>query len=79
MLTEDRQSILRLTFGVTLVFSLGLILDWPLAIIGSVFTAIFLQSPVAMPIGISTKLFTFAIALMALSWFAFSMYYCPIQ
>ena len=73
MLTEDRQSILRLTFGVTLVFSLGLILGWPLAVIGSVFTAVFLQSPVAMPTKVSIKLFTFAIALMAVSWLVFSM------
>lgn len=73
MLTEDRRSIFRLTLGVTGVFSLGLILDWPLAVVGAVFTALFLQAPAPMPVKTSLKLFTLAIALMALSWLSFSL------
>ncbi len=70
---EDRRSILRLTVGTTGVFALGLFLGWPLAMIGSVFTALFLQAPRPMPPKVSVKLFTFAIVLMMASWLVFSM------
>lgn len=73
MPTEDRRSILRLTFGTVLVFGLGLLLDWPLSFIGAVFTALFLQAPAAMPLKVAVKLYVFAILLMLVSWIVFSL------
>lgn len=68
MLTEERRSIARLTFGTTGVFTLGLILGWPLASIGAVFTALFLQAPVGLTLKVSGKLFAFALIVMVFSW-----------
>ncbi|MDV7144862.1 DUF2955 domain-containing protein [Tropicimonas sp. TH_r6] len=73
MHTEERRSILRLTFGTVGVFGLGLLLDWPLSFIGAVFAALFLQAPAAMPIKVALKLFVFATLLMLVSWLAFSL------
>ncbi|MCA0871522.1 DUF2955 domain-containing protein [Seohaeicola saemankumensis] len=73
MPTEDRRAILRLTFGTAGVFGLGLLLDWPLAFIGAVFTALFLQAPAAMPVKVAAKLYVFAILLMFASWILFSL------
>ncbi|MGV6805464.1 MAG: DUF2955 domain-containing protein [Ruegeria sp.] len=68
MRIEDRHSVLRLAFGVTGVFSLGLLLGWPLAVVGAVFTALFLQAPVALPLAAFGKLFIFSIGLMFISF-----------
>lgn len=73
MPTEVRRSILRLTIGTTSVFSLGLILGWPLAVVGSVFTALFLQAPAALPVKVTLKLFVFALLLMLTSWIVSSI------
>lgn len=68
MRTEDRRSILRLTTGTAGVFTLGLILGWPLASIGAVFTALFLQAPAALTLKASVSLFIFGIGVMLVSW-----------
>ncbi|WP_068119426.1 DUF2955 domain-containing protein [Tropicimonas marinistellae] len=73
MPTEDRRSILRLTFGTAGVFGLGLLIDWPLSFVGAVFTALFLQAPAAMPLKVAIKLYLFAILLMLASWMIFSL------
>ena len=65
---EDRRSIYRLACGITLVFSLGMFLGWPLSVIGAVFTALFLQAPAAMPMAVFTKLFWTGFVLMAVSF-----------
>ncbi|MCT8161289.1 DUF2955 domain-containing protein [Pseudoruegeria sp. SHC-113] len=59
--------------GTSVVFGLGLLLDWPMAFLGAVFTTLFLQAPAAMPVKVSVKLFTFAIGAMLLSWVLFSL------
>ncbi|MBO9451236.1 DUF2955 domain-containing protein [Tropicibacter sp. R16_0] len=76
MRTEDRNSIRRLAFGVTLAFGLGLLLDWPLAYIGAVFAALFLQAPVGLPLAAFGKLFVFSIGLMLIS-FILSAVFAP--
>ncbi|WP_164660119.1 DUF2955 domain-containing protein [Tropicibacter sp. Alg240-R139] len=76
MHTEDRDSILRLAFGVTLAFGLGLVLDWPLAYIGAVFAALFLQAPIGLPLAAFGKLFVFSIGLMLIS-FVLSAVFAP--
>ena len=68
MLTEERRSIARLTFGTTGVFTLGLILGWPLASVGAVFTALFLQAPAGLTLRASGSLFAFALTVMVFSW-----------
>lgn len=68
MPTEAARSILRLTLGTTGVFTLGLILGWPLSVIGAVFTALFLQAPVGLTVNASVKLFIFALGVMLFSW-----------
>ncbi len=68
MLTDDRRAVLRLTIGTTAVFGLGLFLGWPLAVVGAVFAAMFLQAPVALPLAVFGKLFIFSIGLMFLSF-----------
>lgn len=68
MRTEDRRSILRLALGTTGVFSLGLVLGWPLASIGAVFTALFLQAPVGLTLKASGSLFAFGLVVMVFSW-----------
>lgn len=78
MPTEVRQSVVRLALGVTAVFSLGLFLGWPLAVIGAVFTALFLQAPAALPLKVFAKLFVFSIGLMFIS-FVLSSVFAPYQ
>lgn len=73
MHTEVRRAILRQTIGTTGVFSLGLILGWPLAVVGAVFTALFLQAPAALPVKVTLKLFVFALLLMLTSWIVSSI------
>ncbi|NOE43114.1 MULTISPECIES: DUF2955 domain-containing protein [unclassified Ruegeria] len=73
MLIEDRNSVMRLALGVTGVFALGLFLGWPLAVVGSVFTALFLQAPAALPLAAFGKLFIFSIGLMFISFFLSSV------
>ena len=68
MLTEDYRSVVRLAIGTTVVFTLGLLMGWPLAFIGALFTTLFLQAPGPMPPKVSLKLFTLALLLMAASW-----------
>lgn len=68
MLTEDRRSVIRLTLGTTGVFTLGLGLGWPLASIGAVFTALFLQAPVGLTLKASGTLFAFSLIVMMFSW-----------
>ncbi len=65
---EAKRAILRQTIGITGVFSIGLIIGWPLSVIGAVFTALFLQAPVGMTVGASARLFAFSIGLMLVSW-----------
>jgi len=73
MLTEDQRSVIRLTLGTTGVFTLGLALGWPLASIGAVFTALFLQAPVGLTLRASGTLFAFALAVMMFSWYLSSI------
>ncbi|GAA6192533.1 DUF2955 domain-containing protein [Phaeobacter sp. NW0010-22] len=68
MRIEDRRSVLRLAIGVTGLFSLGLLLGWPLSVIGAVFAALFLQAPNALPLAAFGKLFVFSIGLMFVSF-----------
>jgi hypothetical protein len=68
MLTEDYRSVVRLAVGTTVVFTLGLLMGWPLAFMGALFTTLFLQAPGPMPPKVSLKLFTLALLLMAASW-----------
>ena len=68
MLTEDYRPVVRLAIGTTVVFTLGLLMGWPLAFIGALFTTLFLQAPGPMPPKVSLKLFTLALLLMAVSW-----------
>ena len=68
MLTEDYRSVVRLAVGTTVVFTLGLLMGWPLAFMGALFTTLFLQAPGPMPPKVSLKLFTLALLLMAVSW-----------
>lgn len=68
MLTEDHRSVVRLSIGTTIVFTLGMLLAWPLAFVGAIFTTLFLQAPGPMPPKVSVKLFTFALLVMAVSW-----------
>ncbi|WP_170603968.1 DUF2955 domain-containing protein [Ruegeria arenilitoris] len=74
MRIEDRRSILRLAFGVTGVFSLGLFLGWPLAVVGAVFAALFLQAPAPLPLAAFGKLFVFSIGLMFISFLLSSIF-----
>lgn len=74
MPTEYRQSVLRLAYGVTGVLALGLLLGWPLAVIGAVFTALFLQASAALPLAAFGKLFVFSIGLMFLSFLLSSVF-----
>ncbi|WP_254436570.1 DUF2955 domain-containing protein [Ruegeria arenilitoris] len=74
MRTEDRNAVYRLALGVTAVFSLGLFLGWPLAVVGAVFTALFLQAPAALPLAAFAKLFIFSIALMFVSFLLSSVF-----
>lgn len=74
MRTEDRNSVIRLALGVTSVFALGLLLGWPLAVVGAVFTALFLQAPAALPLAAFAKLFVFSIGLMFVSFFLSSVF-----
>ncbi|WP_170724706.1 DUF2955 domain-containing protein [Ruegeria lacuscaerulensis] len=74
MRTDDRQAVLRLALGVTGVFSMGLLLGWPLAVVGAVFTALFLQAPAALPLAAFGKLFVFSIGLMFLSFLLSSVF-----
>ncbi|NOC91961.1 DUF2955 domain-containing protein [Ruegeria sp. HKCCD6604] len=71
---EDRKSVIRLALGVTGVFALGLFLGWPLAVVGSVFTALFLQAPTALPLAAFAKLFVFSIGLMFISFLLSSVF-----
>jgi len=50
------------------VFSLGLMLGWPLASIGAVFTALFLQAPGPLTLRASISLFVFGLGVMLVSW-----------
>ncbi|WP_270919571.1 DUF2955 domain-containing protein [Parasedimentitalea psychrophila] len=68
MRTEDQRSVIRLTLGTTGVFTLGLALGWPLASIGAVFTALFLQAPAGLTLRASGILFAFGLAVMLFSW-----------
>lgn len=68
MRTEDYRSVVRLAIGTTVVFTLGLIMGWPLAFVGALFTTMFLQAPAAMPTSVSLKLFKFSLVLMIGSW-----------
>ncbi|WP_145975876.1 DUF2955 domain-containing protein, partial [Ruegeria atlantica] len=74
MRTEDQRSVTRLALGVTGVFSLGLFLGWPLAVIGAVFAALFLQAPTALPLAAFAKLFVFSIGLMFISFLLSSIF-----
>ncbi|MFA3917063.1 DUF2955 domain-containing protein [Ruegeria hyattellae] len=74
MRIEDRHSILRLAIGVTGLFSLGLLLGWPLAVVGAVFAALFLQAPAALPLAAFGKLFMFSIGLMFISFLLSSIF-----
>ena len=57
MPTEAQKSIYRSAFGVTIVFSLGMFFGWPLSVVGAVFTGLFLQAPVAMPMAVFYQTF----------------------
>ncbi|CUK09961.1 hypothetical protein RUE5091_03251 [Ruegeria denitrificans] len=74
MRTEEQKSVVRLALGVTCVFALGLFLGWPLAVIGAVFTALFLQAPAALPLAAFAKLFVFSIGLMFVSFLLSSVF-----
>ena len=80
MPTEDKKSIYRSAFGVTIVFSLGMFFGWPLSVVGAVFTGLFLQAPVAMPMAAFTKLFWTGFGLMAASFLVSSVFlpYPPV-
>lgn len=73
MRTEDYRSIVRLAIGTSAVFTVGLMLGWPMAFIGALFTTLFLQAPAPMPPKVSVKLFTFALLVMLFSWMISSM------
>lgn len=73
MLTEDYRSVVRLALGTTGVFTLGLFFGWSMAVIGAVFTTLFLQAPGPMPPKVLAKLFTFALLVMIVSWILASL------
>ncbi len=73
MRTEDYRSIVRLAVGTSAVFTIGLLLGWPMAFIGALFTTLFLQAPGPMPPKVSVKLFTFALLVMLFSWMVSSV------
>ncbi len=73
MLTEDYRSVVRLAVGTSAVFTIGLLLGWPMAFIGALFTTLFLQAPGPMPPKVSVKLFTFALLVMLFSWMVSSV------
>ncbi|MEP3299754.1 MAG: DUF2955 domain-containing protein [Pseudoruegeria sp.] len=68
MPTDQSRSIVRLAIGTTMVFTIGLLIGWPMAFLGAVFTALFLQAPAALPTKVSIKLFVFALLVMGTSW-----------
>ncbi|SLN72966.1 hypothetical protein TRL7639_04382 [Falsiruegeria litorea R37] len=74
MRTEAHNSVLRLAIGVTAVFGLGLLFGWPLASIGAVFAALFLQAPVGLPVAAFGKLFVFSVGLMMISFILSSVF-----
>lgn len=56
-----------------MVFTIGLLVGWPMAFIGALFTTLFLQAPGPLPPKVSLKLFTLALVLMVVSYMVSSI------
>lgn len=65
---EHRNAILRLSFGVSGIFALGLTLGWPMSVVSAVFAALFLQAPAPPSFRITGELVFLSIWTMLLSF-----------
>ncbi|MBE1283969.1 MAG: DUF2955 domain-containing protein [Rhodobacteraceae bacterium] len=65
---DDRNFILRLTCGAGGLFAVGLVLGWPMAVVGAVFSALFLQGPAAPPVKAALSLAFLSLWTMSLSF-----------
>lgn len=73
MLIEDTRRGMRLALGPAVLFILGVAFDWPMAFVGAVFAALFLQAPAPPSFAGGVRLVLTALGLLILAAAVFSL------